>query len=92
MTLEKLSAAKLHSEIAKRHAAYYAAVDAMIRNGYGDMRGSDIEAAAKGDSLLSITSLCREYLALRAAHNAALDELDARKRWHGGDKPIKRVV
>ena len=92
MTLEKLSAAKLHAEIAKRRTAYYAATDGFIRAGRGDMRGTDIEAAAKGDSLLSITRMCREYLELRAAYNEACDELDARKRYHGSDKPIKRAA
>lgn len=90
--LTALSPAKLHKEIAKRESVYRASLDSMIKAGLGDMRGTDIKAAARGDALLSQTALCREYLAARDAYKDAADELDRRKRYHGSDKRTPRAA
>lgn len=92
VNLSKLSGPKLRALIAKRDAERGAALDATIAAGMGMMRHSDIEALAKGSSLLSKTLLARRYLQTRGAWLEAVEELDARKAYHGGDKPIKRTI
>ena len=88
--LEKLSGPKLRAEIAKRSAEQSRLIDAAIAAGMGEMRHSDIVELAKGSSLLSKVLLAREYLAASEAFHAAHEEMAARKRYHGGDKPIRR--
>lgn len=88
--LETLSAKKLHAVIQKRHARWSEVLDATIAAGMGDMRFSDIVELAKGDPLLPKVRLARDYLNARHDWAVANDELDARRRYHGGDKPIKR--
>lgn len=87
--LATLSAKKLREVIAKRYARYGETLDATIAAGMGDMRFSDIVETAKGSSLLSKTRLARDYLNARQDWKVAADELDARKDYHGTDKPIK---
>lgn len=89
MALEKLSASKLHALIAKRDAAVSALNSGFIANAWGNMRYSDIREAAK-DPSAPAHALSVRYLKADAALMEARDELAARKRWHGGDKPIKR--
>lgn len=89
--LSKLSAKKLHGTIARLNVAYRASLDATIAAGMGDMRHSDIVELAKCSSLLHKAELARNYLNARKAWADAMDELDARKAFHGGDKPIKRA-
>jgi hypothetical protein len=88
--LTKLSGPKLHALIAKRDSERSAALDATIAAGMGLMRHSDIEALAAGSSLVGNSLLARTYLSTRAAWLDAVLELDARRAYHGGDKPIKR--
>lgn len=88
MDLSKLSAKALHAEIHKRDMARCKALDATIRAGMGNMRHADIVELSKGSSLLSRVMLARDYLTTCAAWVEADDELMARKRWHGTDKPI----
>lgn len=89
--LTKLSARKLRDEIKSREAAHYANVDAFVMCGKGHLTGSDIRTLANGSSLLSITALARQWCTDRDALTAAQDELTARERFHGSDKPIKRT-
>lgn len=88
--LSKMSAKKLHTLIAKREAERGAALDATIAAGMGMMRHNEIELLAKLSCPEYETEIARRYLATRAAWLEAVEELDARKRYHGGDKPIKR--
>ena len=88
--LSTLSAKKLHEVIARRSAHWIATLDAAIAAGMGEMCHSEIVELAKGSSLLNKTQLARDYLNACRDYHAALDELAARKAYHGGDKPIKR--
>jgi hypothetical protein len=88
--LETLSARKLQEVIARRNKRWGETLDATIAAGMGDARYSDMVEYAKGSSLLARTRLARDYLNASLDYTAAHDELDARKRYHGSDKPIKR--
>lgn len=88
--LNKMPAKKLHTLIVKREAERDAALDATIAAGMGMMRHNEIEQLAKLSCPPYETEIARRYLATRAAWLEAVKELDARKRYHGGDKPIKR--
>ena len=88
--LETLSAKKLHALIVKRDAHWKATLDATIAAGMGEMRFSDIVELAKGSKLLGKVQLANDYLNARLDWRNAHDELDRRKAYHGGDKPIKR--
>lgn len=87
--LTKLSGPKLHALIAKRDAKRVTALDAAIAAGMGMMRHSEIVELSTQNALLEKPRLAREYLLTRANWLEAVEELDARKRYHGGDKPIK---
>jgi hypothetical protein len=89
--LAKLSAKKLHAVIAKRDAHWKATLDATIAAGMGQMRYSEIVELAKGSRLLRKVQLANDYLNARHDWKVAIDELDARKDYHGSDKPIKRA-
>lgn len=88
--ITKLSAAKLHAHIAAANARHTRVLDAVIAHGMGSYTGAQMAEIAKGSSLLARTMLARELIEARDAYLSALNELDARRRWHGGDKPIKR--
>lgn len=90
--LSKMPAKKLHALIAKREAERGAALDAMITAGMGMMRHNEIELLAKLSCPEYDTEIARRYLSTRSAWLEANEELDARKRYHGGDKPIKRTT
>lgn len=90
MDLAKLSAKKLQAEIAKRDAAHMWNVDAFIQSGRGYMTGEAIREAAKGSGLLILTQLARAWVKSSDARREAWDEEEARRRYHGSDKPIKR--
>lgn len=87
--LATLSAKKLHEVIARCDARWSEMLDATIRAGMGDYRHSDMVETAKGSSLLSKTSLARDYLNARHDWKVAHDELDRRRTFHGSDRPIK---
>lgn len=89
--LAKLSAKKLNEVLARRNAHWKATLDATIAAGMGEMRFSDIVELAKGSSLVSKVMLARDYLNARHDWKVANDELDARRTYHGSDKPIKRA-
>lgn len=86
--LTKLSASKLHALIAKRDAAQSALLHEVIAAGYGNYRGNEIRELAKSEGW----PLLVEYVTACDAWYEANAELDARKRYHGGDKPIKRAA
>ena len=88
--LEKLSAKKLHAVIATRNLRWKEILDATIAHGMGSLRHSDIVELAKGSSLLLKVKLAQDYLNARRDWVLANNELDCRRAYHGGDKPIKR--
>lgn len=92
MDIAKLSARKLNELLEKRDVEKCRLRDAVIAAGFGEWRGNELREFAKGSSLLSKVVLVREYLAASDAWQEANAELDARRRYHGGDKPIKRSV
>lgn len=87
--LEKLSAAKLHAEIEKRREKDGAFLSALIAAGFHNHTGNQLDAMVRDGSA---TKLVTDARAASHAYYAALDELDARRRYHGGDKPIKRKI
>lgn len=86
--LTALSAAKLHAEIAKREARHSVLLDEVIAAGYGNYTGNQIRAIIKSEPW----PLLVEHEMASDALYEARSELDQRKRYHGGDKPIKRRV
>ena len=88
--LETLSAKKLYEVIKRREARWSATLDATIAAGLGNARFSDMVEFAKGSTLLGRTKIARDYLNAHRDVQLAYAEMDARKRWHGSDKPIKR--
>jgi hypothetical protein len=86
--LTKLSAAKLHAVIAKREAVHSALLDETIAAGYGETRHNDLVRMAREDGV----PLLVEYVAASDSLSEARWELDARQRYHGGDKPIRRAA
>lgn len=88
--LATLSAPKLRAVIAKRDARWREMLDATLRAGMNDLRHSDLVELAKGSSLSGKTLIARDYLNARHDWKVAMDELDARKEFHGSDRPIKR--
>lgn len=88
--LAKLSAKRLHEVIASRDAIWTKMLNETIAAGMGQLRHSEIEQLAKGSSLLTKTRIARDYLSARQEWREALGELDARKAYHGSDKPIRR--
>jgi hypothetical protein len=84
----KLSAAKLQALYDKRQAACSANCTALINAGRGMERGGEIYAKGKaGADPLSI-----EYVETTDAVREVIDEQEARKRWHGSLKPIRRAT
>lgn len=82
----KLSAAKIEALYAKRSEAASVNCRALINAGRGMERGNEIYAKGKaGADPLSV-----EYARLTDALQEVIAEMEARKRWHGRLKPIKR--
>lgn len=84
----KLSAAKIEALYARRQAACSINNRALIDAGRGMERGNDIYAkGAAGADPLSV-----EYKRATDAVQEVIAEMEARKRYHGGLKPIKRAA
>lgn len=90
--LTKISGPRLEAEIKRATTVRNMILDATIAAGMGEMRHSEIVELAKGSSLLSKVNLARRYVEACTEFHAAHEEMDARKRYHGGTKPIKRAV
>jgi len=81
----KLSAAKIEALYAKRQEACSANCTALINAGRGMERGNEIYAKGKaGADPLSV-----EYVRLTDEVQEVIAEMAARKRYHGGLKPIR---
>lgn len=83
----KLSARKLEEIYAKRQAACSLNCTALVNAGRGMERGNEIYA--KG--LAKADALSIEYVTLTDAVRVVINEMDARKRWGGDLKPIRRA-
>ena len=84
--LTKLSAAKIEALAAKRYAARSAACRALINAGFGEERHSETrKRAAETHDPLAVRSV-----EASGACDEVWAEMDARKRYHGSLKPIKR--
>lgn len=86
--LETLSASKLHALIEKREATNIALLDEVIAAGYGQTTMSEVRRLARDEK----APLLVEYVAAMDSLDEARHELDARRRYHGGDKPIRRAA
>jgi hypothetical protein len=84
--LEKLSAPKLLALIETLDAAHSALLEEVIAAGYGSYTGRQIRELVKVEPW----PLLVEHLAADDALSLARFELDARRRYHGGDQPIRR--
>jgi len=83
--LTRLSARKLHDVIAKRDAAHSATLAETISAGYGNLTGAQVRERAKAGDYV-----CLRHVTALDAWLEATQELDARRRWHGEDKPIRK--
>lgn len=89
--LAKLSARKLHELIEARRIENSRLLNEVIAAGFGNWRGAELRDFAKKSSLLENVLLVRDHIAAADSYHEAADELDARRRWHGEDKPIRRA-
>ena len=85
MDLEKLSERKLVAIYEKLQTAASANCTALINAGWGSERGSETRARAKTGDALAV-----QYVEIQNNLQILIAEQDARKRWHGSLKPIKR--
>lgn len=85
--LEKLSANKLAAEIEKRRQANSIGLKALIAAGYGNLTGSELDSMVEDGTASQLVIDARKA---SLAYAESLWELDARRRYHGSDKPIKR--
>lgn len=84
--LETLPATKLHALIAKLDAAHSALLSETIAAGYGEVRHNEIVRLAREERYPLLVEYVEAYEALQAPRS----ELDARRRYQGNDRPIKR--
>jgi hypothetical protein len=87
--LETLSGPKLETLIETLSARHSAVLDDVIAAGWGDKNGREIREIAKADPS---NTLAAAYVRSCDAYLGAAAEMDRRKRWHGGTKPIRRAV
>ncbi len=92
MNLTKLSGPKLEALIARLDAERSTALAATIAAGMGQCRHYEIVDIASRSELFEKTRIARAYLQTHGAWLEAVEEMDARKRYHGGTKPIKRAA
>lgn len=85
MNLETISGPRLLTAYEKADSACREMTSRMIEAGLGRYTYADSErAAAAGDDL------CAEYIRRFELRLAIRREMDARRAYHGGTKPIKR--
>lgn len=88
--LTKLSAPKLRELARQTRLRWGEVLDAALAAGMGSCTLRDIEEIAKGDTLVSKTRIAQDYVAARQEWVRVQDELDARKDFHGSDRPIRK--
>jgi hypothetical protein len=85
MDLERMSGPKLMALHERRGAVVSDLTRELIAAGFGQERGSETRERAKaGDPL------AQRWVEAQDSVQAIYDELDARRRYHGSNKPIKR--
>lgn len=90
--LTRLSVNKLNALIARRFEASRIANKAVIAAGLGSMRGFEMRQLVRDEKLApDQLAAARASIAADTDYHAAVDELAARRRWHGEDKPIRRT-
>ena len=82
--LAVMPAGKLHTYIAHWRARESAGCKALIAAGYGSEKLRETRARAATDA--DAAAYIRDW----EACSAATAELDARRRWHGKDNPIRK--
>lgn len=90
--LTKLSGPKLEALIEARREIDLAACKRCIALGLGQWRYSDMRDALDGkrvDCDYPQLAAMRRNVEASAALREALDEMDARKRYHGSNRPIR---
>ena len=88
--LTKLSGPRLNALIAHLDLIDAKSIKTLIHAGMGSFTGAQVRAKAKQPCDFPDVRLCREHVANQDELNAARAELEARRRYHGGDKPIRR--
>jgi hypothetical protein len=91
MKLEKLSGPKLIALIGKRYEIRCVLLDDTIEAGLGRYTHSMMRELAFTSSA-PLSGLAKRWLIANDDWLEAVVELEARKRYHGGNKPIKRTV
>jgi len=84
--LNLLSARELEALYIRRQRDRSANCSALIAAGRGMERGNEIYAKGKANA----DRLSVEYVVFTEAVQLVISEMEARKRWHGSLKPIKR--
>ncbi len=102
MDLTKLSGGKLEALINKRNEADYAVTREACQLGLGQVDGLAMRRFAVGaetdqdrrlllsDPSLDVNGFARRCIAAWDSAREARDEMDARRRYHGSTRPIKR--
>ncbi len=80
--IDKLSARELQALNDKRYKLVTSNNRALIDAGFGEVKGNDIRAMDH--------PLAEEYRRVNEAWQEVISEMEARKRYHGELKPIKR--
>lgn len=89
--LETLSGAKLEALIEKLDEVHSGHVNEFIARGLGHLRGSDIRNAL-ADPDCKFLVLAIAWVNSSDALSNARFEFDARKRYHGTNKPIRQAA
>lgn len=85
--LSRMSGPKLTAHVQELEAAYFATVQEFCDAGRGHLRHSDVaELAKQGDEM------AKRQISAYSAWRLAFDELDERRRYHGGTQPIRRFA
>jgi len=99
-----LSGAKLEALIAERDEADYATTCEACQLGFGNAPGNAIRRFADGTDTwedrrlllcapgLDVRAFAQRWVAAADAAHEAREEMHARRRYHGGTKPIKRAA
>lgn len=89
--LSALSGPKLRHLIGKRYEVRCALLDDTIAAGLGNYLPADMRALAASENE-PLARLAADWLAADDAWRQAVDEFEARMRWHGKHTPIKRAT
>lgn len=83
--LSNISENMLRAMYDKRGDEWGGSLDRVIALGYGDVTFSDMEALARQGDTVAAAHLCVWHKLKEVT-----DEMEARQRWHGSLKPIRK--